>query len=227
MWPPLYRDANQLPAALDWRDAFEFPLSTEQGRRDVLVGGLLVACLPVVGWVLNLGYRLNVVARVFHDDRPYFRGFSPWMYTFQRGLVSFCAISAYLAPSATAGWVAVALKHQDQAALHWVFASLSAALFALGVFTLPGCMTVYACERDPKVLWFPVRAFRRAWARRRTYTKAWAISASSVVLSFLGLALCGVGFFFTSVWAWEVTGYAFTVAMYQEDQWVAESFSRV
>lgn len=90
--------------------------------------------------------------------------------------------------------------------------------FVLGVFTLPGCMTVYACEEDPRVLRQPVRAFKRACEHRRLYLKAWLIALASIVISFLGLLLFIVGFFFTSVWAWEVVGYAFTVAMYSQPQ---------
>jgi hypothetical protein len=86
----------------------------------------------------------------------------------------------------------------------------------LGVFTLPGCMTVYACEGDARVLRQPRAAFRRALEHRRVYLRAWGISLAAVSLSFLGLLALGVGFVFASVWSWEVVGYAFTVAMYAE-----------
>ena len=36
----------------------------------------------------------------------------------------------------------------------------------------------------------------------------------SIVISFGGLLALGIGFLFASVWAWDVVGYAFTVAMY-------------
>jgi hypothetical protein len=42
------------------------------------------------------------------------------------------------------------------------------------------------------------------------------IALSSIMISFFGLLFFVVGFFFSSVWAWEVVGYAFTVAMYNE-----------
>jgi hypothetical protein len=75
-------------------------------------------------------------------------------------------------------------------------------------------MTVYACEKDPEVLWHPVRAFGRARKAGREYGKAWLISLAAVALSLFGLLALVIGFVFTSVWAWEVVGYAFTVAMY-------------
>jgi hypothetical protein len=77
-------------------------------------------------------------------------------------------------------------------------------------------MTVYACEENPAVLRDPVRALQRAWEHRALYVKAWIIAITSIVISFSGLLLLGVGFFFTSVWAWEVVGYAFTIAMYNQ-----------
>lgn len=205
---------NHLPKRLSFRDAFVFPVASPEGRRDILIGGLLVIFLLFIGWILNLGNRLNVVRRIYTNDTPFFRGFAPWWLTFQRGLVSFAAISLYLAPAIFSGAIAVLLKFRSHESLHWLFAVLSAVLFVIGVFTLPGCMTVYACEGDPKVLRHPLQAFQRAWRHRKTYAKAWRISLAAVSLSILGLLGLGVGFVFTSVWAWEVVGYVFTIAMY-------------
>jgi hypothetical protein len=94
--------------------------------------------------------------------------------------------------------------------------ALAVAAFCIGVFALPGCMTVYAIEGDASVLRRPATAFARAWRHRRAYLFAWWIALLSVFLSFVGLIAGGIGFVFTSVWAWEVVGYAFTVAMYSE-----------
>lgn len=180
------------------------------------MGGLLVMCLLIIGWILNLGSRLDVVSRLYRDDQPYFRGFKPWRHTFKRGCMSFLAISGYLSPAVLTGAIAFALKRTGHESTHWAFAVLSALCFVLGVFTLPGCMTVYACEQNPEILKHPVKAFQRAWRQRRPYFKAWRISIAAVALSPLGLMAFGVGFFFTSVWAWEVVGYVFTIAMYME-----------
>jgi hypothetical protein len=204
--------AGHLPARLTVRDAFLFPVATRQGRRDVLIGGLLLGLL-LVGWILNLGNRLNVVSRLGAGERPYFRGFTPWGYTFRRGCISFATISSYLAPAAMCAVAAVWFWRTDSPA-QYAFAALAAVAFCLGVFTLPGCMTVYAVEGDATALRRPAAAFRRAWQHRRTYLFAWWIALLSVLLSFVGLLAAGVGFVFTSVWAWEVVGYAFTVAMY-------------
>lgn len=86
-----------------------------------------------------------------------------------------------------------------------------AVLFTLAVFTLPGCMTVYAVEGNESVLRNPVAAFRRAWSRRAVYLRASVIALVSIVLPFAGLLGLLIGFLYTSVWAWEVVGYAFTV----------------
>jgi len=187
----------------------------------VLIGGCLILCLLLIGWILNLGNRLNVVSRFSADERPYFRGFSPWRYTFKRGCISFATISSYLAPAALFGLLAFWCRQSDIQLGHYLFAALSALAFALGVFTLPGCMTVYAVEGDPQVLRQPVVAFSRAWAHRKTYLFAWWIASLSILLSLLGLLAFGVGFAFTSVWAWDVVGYAFTVAMYSEKEGAA------
>jgi hypothetical protein len=204
-----------LPRALTLRDAFAFPMATKEARKDLLIGGCLLTLL-LVGWILNLGNRLNVVSRLGAGDRPYFRGFRPWGYTFKRGCISFATISAYLTPAAFFGALAFWLRQQQMDVGHYSMAMLSALAFGLAVFTLPGCMTVYAVEGDPRALRRPLAAFQRAWTHRRTYFHAWRISLLSIALSFLGLLILGVGFLFTSVWAWDVVGYAFTVAMYSD-----------
>ncbi len=207
---------NRLPRELTWSDAFRFPVSTPQARRDIITGGLIVVVFLLVGWILNLGNRLNVVARLYRGEEPVFRGFSPWVHTFRRGCVSFAAIALYLSPSALFAAIAILLKTHGMELPHWPFALASALAFGLAVFTLPGGMTVYACEADLTVLRDPRRAFQRAWNQRGPYLKAWRISILSVALSLLGLLVFGIGFAFTSVWCWEVVGYAFTVAMYMD-----------
>jgi hypothetical protein len=204
--------ATHLPERLTVRDAFLFPVATKEARRDVLIGGLLLALL-LIGWILNLGNRLNVVSRLSADDRPYFRGFRPWGHTFRRGCLSFATISSYLAPAVVLAILSVSFFPTGSPA-RVVCGTLAIAAFCLGVFTLPGCMTVYAVEGDPSVLRRPVAAFGRAWQHRRPYLFAWWIALLSVVLSFVGLLAAGIGFLFTSVWAWEVVGYAVTVAIY-------------
>ena len=203
--------ATHLPERLTVRDAFLFPVATKEARRDVLIGGLLLGLL-LIGWILNLGNRLNVVSRLSADERPYFRSFRPWGNTFRRGCISFATISSYLAPAAVLALLSIWFS--DAAAARYACGALAIAAFCLGVFTLPGCMTVYAVEGDATALRRPAAALARAWTHRRSYLFAWWIALLSVLLSFFGLLAGGIGFVFTSVWAWEVVGYAFTVAMY-------------
>jgi hypothetical protein len=212
--PALPALALHVSEPLTWRSAFLFPVRTPEGRRDVLIGGLLILFLWPIGWVLNLGNRLNVVRRLYHGEPRVFTGFRPIGDTLIRGCISFATIACYLSPALLTGAAAVFLKFRGYDAAHYAFAAACAALFVLGVFTLPGCMTVYAAERDPSVLRHPFLAFRRAWTHRRAYGRAWAISLFAVLASFLGLLALGVGFLFTSVWSWEVVGYAFTLALY-------------
>ena len=138
-------DSSHLPRRLRMREAFWFPVSTSQARKDILVGGLLVIFLLIIGWILNLGSRPNVVGRFYRNEQPVFRGFAPIGYTFKRGCISFLTISLYLAPSALFAACAFLLKLGNFEKLHYVSAVLSATAFVLGVFTLPGGMTVYAC----------------------------------------------------------------------------------
>jgi hypothetical protein len=190
------------------RDAFRFPVGTPAARRDLLVGGLLLlTTLP--GWILNLGHRLECVHHLTHRDPQVFRGFRPLGFTFGHGLRSFTAICTYLAPSLLAGGGALL----SSGPLRMGLAVLAGLLFCLAVFVLPGGMTWYAAYRDASYLVRPDRALRRAVGGGRAYLKAWGIALAAISLSFLGLAALGVGFLFTSVWAWSVVGYAFSRAL--------------
>ncbi|RKH57108.1 hypothetical protein D7W81_32130 [Corallococcus aberystwythensis] len=168
----------------------------------------LLTTLP--GWILNLGHRLEVVYRIFHDEPPYFRGFRPILFVFKRGLTAWLAIAIYLAPSATCAFAAWLLWPGPWATTLVVVA---VAAFALAVFSLPGGMTFNAAFRDVSYLYRPDKAFRRALEGGRVYLKAWVIGGTAVLLSFLGLAVMGIGFLATSVWAWTVVGYAFSRAL--------------
>lgn len=59
------------PTRLTWKRAFAFPVETPEGRRDIWVGGLLILFLWPVGWILNLGNRLNVVSRFRFNSGPF------------------------------------------------------------------------------------------------------------------------------------------------------------
>lgn len=209
--------ANHLPKELNFKESFLFPINTPEARKDILIGGLAVILLLPIGWILNLGARLDVVNRLYEGDKPYFRGMKPLSHTFRRGCVSAATIFSYLLP-ANLFWAYTAWSIRQSGWSDALVTPLILGLvfFLLGVFTLPGCMTVYACEKDPVVLLNPYRAFLRAWAHRRMYLKAWLIALCAIVISLFGLLGFIVGFFFTSVWAWEVVGYAFTIAIYSD-----------
>jgi len=196
-----------------WSEAFRFPIENASRRRDVFVGGT-VLFIPPVGWILNLGHRLDVVYRLAQGSPPYFRGFKPWTYTFKRGLQAFFAIVAYLSPSGMVGAAALARWYVAGAdTVAWSLAALSVLLFSLAIFTLPGGMTINAARRDMSYLYRPDKAFRRAMEGGRRYLKSWAIALSAISLSFVGLVGFGVGYLYTSVWAWSVVGYAFSRAL--------------
>ncbi len=189
---------------MNLRECFRFPLATAEARRDLLVGGaLMFTTLP--GWILNLGHRLDTVRRLHLGDPPWFRGFAPWRRTFVRGLTAWLAIAIYLSPAALFGlgaWFGSP----------WLWAPCGVA-FALAIFSLPGGMTYNAAFGDIRYLYRPDRAFRRAIEGGRAYLHAWAIALAAISLSLLGLLALGVGFFWTSVWAWNVVGYAFSRAL--------------
>jgi len=149
-------------ARLTFRECLVFPVSTPEARRDLVVGGLWLFTL-VFGWILNLGHRLDVVRRIYHDDEPYFRGFSPHGQTFRRGLLATVAIAVYLLPAmvlATLAWLAWSSPVAS------VLGVLSLVCFLAGIFALPGGMTCNAAFDDLSFLYRPDQAL--AGPRGRT-----------------------------------------------------------
>jgi hypothetical protein len=219
--------SQRLPS---FADCFRFPVSTPQARRDLLIGGTLLFAL-VIGWILNLGHRLEVVHRVVHEQPPYFRGFAPWGRTFTRGLAALCAIAVYLSPAAALTFLAAAASDPGHGLVDLIRApaafapggtsavllALAAGAFVLALYVLPGGMTYNAAYRDIRYLYRPDKALRRALRGGRAYAHAWLIALSAIALSLLGLVALGVGFLYTSVWAWSVVGVAFSRALVLAD----------
>jgi hypothetical protein len=207
----MFQLMNRVDPAIDrsrrpgLRESFRFPVSTAAARHDLLVGGTVLLC-PPIGWVLNMGHRLDVVYRVYHDDRPYYRGFTPWPHTFLRGLKAATAILTYLSPALLFGLLAGLSSN-----LGWLIPS--GIFFVLAIYILPGGMTYNAALNDISYLYRPDRALLRAVEGGAAYLHAWLISLTAIALSFLGILGLGIGFFYTSVWAWMVVGYAFSRAL--------------
>lgn len=193
-------------------ECFRFPLATRESRRDLVVGGSLLFLL-LIGWIWNLGHRLEVVRRVYRDEAPFFRGFRPWGATFLRGLQAFTAIATYLSPAALCSAGAYAAWSAGFTTAAAALSALAFLCFALAVFSLPGGMTYNAVHRDMTYLYRPDKALRRAMDGGALYLRAWGIAMLAILCSLSGLLVLGVGFFYTSVWAWSVVGYAFTRAL--------------
>jgi hypothetical protein len=49
-----------LGTPLGLQSAFAFPLQTREARKEVFIGAALLL-LPVVGWLLNMGHRVQMV----------------------------------------------------------------------------------------------------------------------------------------------------------------------
>lgn len=201
---------QQNTSELNFKECFLFPFSSRQARRDTFEGAIWLVILPV-GWVMNLGHRLDVVKRLFHDESPFFQGFRPFSHTFLRGLRATMAIAVYLTPSLFLAGLVHSFQTPRYCCL--ILTAFSVIAFLLGIFSLPGGMTYNAAFDDISYLYRPDKAFRRAVRGGQLYLKAWCIGLTAIILSLLGLLVFGVGFLYSSVWAWQVVGFAFSKAL--------------
>ena len=165
-----------------------------------------------------MGHRLDTVSRLYYNTPPYCRGFLPFEDTFNRGITALKTITLYTFPGYFLMGVACLWKLKDPTFQPGWLLILGLIILAIGILLLPGCMTVYAVERNPEILKRPILAFQRVWKHRAQYFKAWLIALTAILISFLGFIPIGIGWLFTSVWAWEVVGYVFTISLYHPEE---------
>ena len=226
-------DSSKVKTQFTLKSCYAFPLSSPQARRDLIFGSLLLYTL-LIGWIFNLGHRLDVVHRAFHGQAPIYRGFSPLSRTFKRGLQAFLAIGIYLTPAALCSGLSYLMYPHD---IFYLVALLATFLFLIAIYSLPGGMTYNAAFHEISYLYRPDKALKRAYQAGRPYLRAWLIGLSAIFLSLLTLAfgvfifdrpqspvdwmVCVFAmelFFLVSVWAWNVVGYAFSLAIVYRDR---------
>ncbi len=196
-----------LSTPLSIRSAFLFPLQSALSRREVLWGALLL-CIPVVGWLLNMGHRIAMTRRM-QQGMPAWPAWNGYGRLLRDGTLTFLGMAQYHAPAVVCGVFAWWL---GWSAL-W---PVAVALWLLATAAVPGYMTHYCHSSDPREIFDPLRALRRVREGGRSYWHAWLIALSALACSFLGLLALGVGFLVSSVWFWQVAGYGFATVFTQK-----------
>lgn len=192
-----------LHAPLTIRNAFMFPLQTSNSRAEIVVGGVLLL-LPFIGWLLNMGHRIEIVHAMQSGRQPW-PAWHSWRRLLWHGTVTWLGMVCYYAPGVIALFLCIRLESAPVAAV-------AVLLFLLATLAIPGYMTHYCKQFDPREIFDPCLALRRSLEGGRMYWRAWAIALLALLLSFSGLLVFGVGFLLTSVWFWQVAGYSFANA---------------
>jgi uncharacterized protein DUF4013 len=182
--PPPVPVTIDLRTPVSLRTAFAFPLQSPEARREVVRGAVLLL-VPPVGWVLNMGHRIVLVHRMLHGEPPWpaWRGYGELL---KHGLITLGGMIYYNLPAALVGYLA------------WRSASLPLAaaagvLFALAALAIPGYMTHYCVRFDPREIYSPARALRRALEGGRAYWRAWGDRARGAGSLLHGAAGAGRG----------------------------------
>lgn len=189
-----------LNSELTFGNSFRFPLQNALARREVSLGAALVL-VPLIGWLLNMGHRIEMVHKM-HHGQPAWPSWNNHWRLLKSGTVTFLGMLYYYLPGAILAAVSV---HRH---LIWL-EILASGLLLLATIAIPGYITHYCREYDAREIFDPFRAFGRVVRGGRLYWKAWAIALSALMLSFLGLLAMGIGFLVTSVWFWQVAGFSF------------------
>ena len=195
-----------LRTPLNLRTAFAFPLQTREARKEVLTGAALLL-LPGVGWLLNMGHRIQMVHNMQAGGSPWpsWRGYGRLL---KYGTVTFLGMVEYYLPAIVVGILA---RWKSSTAL-----LVAAALLGAGAtVVIPGYMSHYCRRFDAREVFHPARALRRVRQGGRAYWHAWGITLVALAISFVGLLGLGLGFLVTSVWFWQVAGYSFATVFSQ------------
>lgn len=196
-------DAHQkidLSTPLRLTSAFLFPVQSAIARREVVIGALWLL-VPIVGWILNMGHRISMTHRMQHG-LPAWPAWTAYPLLLKHGTITLLGMVEYHLPSVVCE---LAARYYHVAALHVV----AALLWIVATIAVPGYMSHYCFTLDPREVFDPIRAMRRVIEGGTAYWHAWSIALAGLLVSFLGLAAFGIGFLFTSVWFWQVAGFAF------------------
>lgn len=202
-----------LSTPLTMRSAFLYPLQSSLARREVLLGALIL-CIPLLGWLLNMGHRIAMTHRMQNGLMawPAWRNYRKLLY---HGAVTFLGMIEYHVPALICGYFAWYTAC-------WPLYGVMAGLCILATIAVPGYMTHYCCTLELREVFDPFRALRRVFEGGRAYWHAWLIVLAALCFSFLGLLALGVGFLVTSVWFWQVAGFSFATVFSQKFQLLVE-----
>lgn len=204
MNPPSTTESINLQTPLSLSTSFGFPLQSAQSRREVLIGGLLLL-VPFIGWLLNMGHRIQMVHQMMHGQ-PAWPAWKNYRQLLKHGCVTFAGMLYYYTPAIVCG----AIAWQTGSTVSGVLALVA---FVLATIAIPGYMSHYCREFNVAEMFNPALSARRVLDCGRPYWHAWLIALTALALSFLGLLALGIGFFFTSVWFWQVAGFSFATTL--------------
>lgn len=88
--------------------------------------------------------------------------------------------------------------------------------FTIATLAIPGYMSHYCVSFNAKQIFDPRKAIIHVIQSRAAYWHAWSIALLALACSSTGLLALGAGFFFTSVWFWQVAGFSFATVMTQQ-----------
>jgi hypothetical protein len=189
-----------LKSELTFLNAYKFPIRTDKSRQELLWGALLLL-VPFIGWILNMGHRIEMVHNM-QNGRPPWPAWGNYYKIFKNGAITFLGMLYYYTPGLgmyTLGWYFE----------NWALKFLAVLLFIFATLAIPGYMSHYCKNFDVQEIFNPIQASHRIFQGGVLYWKAWSIALSALIVSFLGLFFFGIGFLITSVWFWQVAGYSF------------------
>lgn len=152
-----------LNSRLTLKSAFNFPLQSRTARHEVLWGAVILL-IPGIGWILNLGHRVQFVHHM-QKGHPAWPAWVNYRQLFRTGLITFLGMIHYYSPGfALTGWGWYA-----ESPVLWGTGSF----FLLGAtLAIPGYMTHYCQAFDASEIFNPFNSLRRVFQGGRLYWKA-------------------------------------------------------
>jgi hypothetical protein len=193
------KDTIVLETEINFDSALNFPMQHALARREVLIGAFLLL-LPGIGWILNMGHRIQMVHEMMHDRSPW-PSWKNFPKLFWHGLITFIGMLEYNLPTFGFGYLGI-----TDSPLWFVPAVLC---FILAAIAIPGYMSHYCLNFEVSEIFNPFKALKRVHQGGKEYWRAWKF-----VLVFLFFS--PIGFYYTSVWFWQSAGFSFARVFYRK-----------
>jgi hypothetical protein len=202
---------------MDFGQAFTFVFDDEDWIKKIGLGGLL-SLIPIIGWLIVLGWGVEITKRVINKDPEILPDWSDFGGYLMRGFLVFLVVFVYMLPvtifsGCSGGLTALADSYGEDAIITaaWAITScISCVIFLYSIATyliLPAAIGKYAITDELGEAFKLNEIFSMVRENLGTYGMVLLGGLVASLVSGLGVIACVIGVLFTMVYAMAINGH--------------------